>query len=173
MAELVITAIGPDRPGLVDEFTGALLDAGGNVADSRMMHLRGEFAMMLLTEVDEGAIDAVSAALKQAGESIGLSVTITAQKTASSPASGVAFRLRVYGMDKPGIVHRITHLLHERGANIEELETHLEPGAYTGTPQFTMSLCMAVPGDVQVQALRGELQDLCDSINCDVDMEPV
>ncbi len=173
MAELVITAIGPDRPGLVDEFTGALLDAGGNVADSRMMHLRGEFAMMLLTEVDDGAVDSVSSALKQAGESIGLSVTITLQQTASSPASGVTFRLRISAMDKPGIVHRITHLLHERCVNIEELETNLEPGAYGGTPQFTMSLCMTVPADVEVQQLHGDLQSLCDSINCDVDMEPV
>ena len=31
--ELIITAVGPDRPGLVDQMSGLLLGAGGNIAE--------------------------------------------------------------------------------------------------------------------------------------------
>lgn len=75
-------------------------------------------------------------------------------------------------MDQPGIVHRITHLLHEKGANIEDLQTRLEPGSYTGTPLFTMDLRMTVPPKVAVKDLRIRLEALCESLNCDFEMLP-
>src|SRR5690348_7753040 len=57
MAQLIITAVGPDRPGIVGELTSHLHAAGGNLLDSRMINLRGEFAMMILVETsaDEAA----------------------------------------------------------------------------------------------------------------------
>src|SRR5262249_6564839 len=48
--ELVVTAIGPDRPGLASEFAGHVLGAGANLADSRMVNLRGQFAILALVE---------------------------------------------------------------------------------------------------------------------------
>jgi len=45
---LVISALGKDRPGLVNQLSHAILDAGCNIQDSRMTVLGGEFALMLL-----------------------------------------------------------------------------------------------------------------------------
>ena len=45
---LVITAVGEDRPGIVDELSRYLLDADINIEDSRMSILGGEFAIILL-----------------------------------------------------------------------------------------------------------------------------
>ena len=42
---LVISAIGHDRPGLIDEFSRAILDCGCNIGDSRMAVLGNELAM--------------------------------------------------------------------------------------------------------------------------------
>ncbi len=53
----VLTAIGADRPGLVDEVSAYVLERGGNLEDSRMVNLHGQFAMMLLVSGDEDAID--------------------------------------------------------------------------------------------------------------------
>ena len=52
MPQLIITAIGPDRPGLVGQLTAHLHSAGGNLLDTRMVNLRGEFAMMILLELE-------------------------------------------------------------------------------------------------------------------------
>lgn len=176
MQEVVITAVGADRPGLVDELTGHLHDLGANLGDSRMVNLRGQFALLLLAEVPVTAAATIESSLRELGRRVGLTITATPQPAAGegarAGAPGVPFRLRTYAMDKPGIVHRITHLLHEHSINIEELQTRLEAGSYASPPLFTMELLMTVPRHVQVRTLREEIESLCESLNCDVELRP-
>jgi len=168
-----MTAIGSDRPGLVDELTGALHGRQVNIADSRMVNLHGHFAIILLLELPDSSAKAIREELPAMGERIGLTVTVGPQGDAGTEiGSGVPYRLRTYAMDQPGIVHRLTHHLHGQDINIEELETRLEPGSVTGTPLFTMDLRMTVPTQVQIAELRRDLEKLCNSFNCDFDMEP-
>src|SRR5437660_12874039 len=47
MTYAIFTAIGSDRPGLVDQVSQFLFDRGGNIQDSRMGNLRGQFAMIV------------------------------------------------------------------------------------------------------------------------------
>lgn len=183
---LVLTAVGPDRPGLVDELTGFLLQRGANIADSRMVNLRGQFAVIMLVELagDAGAVEQLRKDLPGAAQKIGLTVTLVPQEGSRGgplpgvpgvpgvPGAGVPFSLKVTAMDQPGIVHRVTHLLHQHGANVEDLTTELEEGAYTGTPLFTMRLRMTVPSRLPVRQLRESLTALCDELNCDFDLQP-
>jgi glycine cleavage system regulatory protein len=48
MNHAILTAIGTDRPGIVDEVSQFIFDRGGNIEDSRMVNLRGQFAIMVL-----------------------------------------------------------------------------------------------------------------------------
>lgn len=172
MHEYVVTAVGQDRPGLVDRLTGCLLDVGCNVADSRMVNLRGQFALILLAEVPEHALNKVENALQEVGSETGLKVSLATQQGSRSPQrAGLPFMLKAYAMDQPGLVHRITHLLHQKQVNIEELQTKLEAGSYTGTPLFTLTMRITVPADQQVKELRNSLEELCDSLNCDFDLD--
>ena len=52
MAHAILTALGIDRPGLVDEVSRFIYDRGGNIEDSRMVNLRGQFAIMVLVGGD-------------------------------------------------------------------------------------------------------------------------
>jgi len=172
MRQIVISAVGPDRPGLVDQFSGELLERGANIADSRMVNLRGQFALIVLIEISDEQAEALLSQIAAAGEKIGLTVSATPLAGAAASAEGLPYQLKVYAMDQPGIVHRVTHLLHGFGANVEDLQTHLEPAAHSGTPLFTMQMKMTVPPSVHVKKLRRELEDLCDSLNCDIDLQP-
>jgi len=173
MQELVITAIGPDRPGLVRQLTAPLLSAQANVADSRMINLRGQFAVILLAEVPDKGMDHVQAELLTVAQELGLTLTFRGEERAEDPwptTVGVPFRLRAYAMDQPGIVHRITDVLHRHEVNVEELETRSEPRPQTGAPLFNMSLVMTVPARVSLKTLRSELETLCDELNCDLEL---
>ena len=44
---LVLTVIGPDRPGLVESLSRLVGEHGGNWTQSRMAHLAGQFAGIL------------------------------------------------------------------------------------------------------------------------------
>ncbi|MEW5854928.1 MAG: ACT domain-containing protein [Myxococcota bacterium] len=172
MQQLVVTAVGPDRPGLVGEFTGHLFNAGANIADSRMVNLRGQFALILLVEGTEQKLAEVQKTLQDAAKRSGLTVSYAALAGTAAPVAGLPFKLKTYSMDQPGIVHRVSNLLQKHGVNIEELQTRLESQPFMGTPLFTMELRITVPQTVQVKSLRAELQALCDQLNCDLDLEP-
>jgi glycine cleavage system transcriptional repressor len=171
MPELIITATGPDRPGLVGEFTGGLLAAGGNIADSRMVNLRGRFALIVLVEADAAAIERLRQAAADAGKQTGLQVVIEDHGPALRAITGMPFRLKTYSLDQPGIVHQVSQLLCRHGVNIEDLSTRLTSAPFDGTPLFTMEMRLTVPATVAIQQLRTDVEALCATLNCDVDIE--
>ena len=173
--ELVITAVGPDRPGIASDFTGQVHAAGANLADTRMVNLRGQFALIALVEGTSAVLDDVKKRLTEAGPRIGLAIgfsTPAPREAAPAQREGVPFRLKTYSIDQPGIVHRITSYLREHGVNVEELVTRLESAPFMGTPVFTMEIVMLVPKNVSVKGLRHALEELGDQLNCDVDIDP-
>ncbi len=126
MAELAVTAMGPDRPGIVAGVAQVLLDRGGNVLDSAMTILGGRFALTLLVETDVPAED-LRSALAAATAGLDLHLTV-------SPAGGATEHARpthllsVYGEDQPGILAGVTraHVIRIAG----ELGYWLEEGWY-------------------------------------------
>ena len=172
MPQLIITAVGPDRPGIVGELTGHLHSAGGNIIDSRMVNLRGEFAMMILLECGENDATGMTRDLPAVGKTIGLTLTVIPQITAAKVSEGLRYRLKTYSMDQPGIVARLTNLLRAHGVNIEELSAWQESAAFAGSPLFMTEMTLTIPPAVALRKLRAELENLCTELNCDVDLEP-
>src|SRR4051794_32320522 len=103
MEQLIVNAIGPDRPGIVGQVTGHLHDAGANVLDSRMVNLRGQFALILLIEGSPDVVETVRRTLPPFAETIGLRATIADGRPAAAPVRGLPFRLKTYSLDQPGI----------------------------------------------------------------------
>lgn len=169
--ELVVTAVGPDRPGIASDFSGHVHACGANLADSRMVNLRGQFALLALVEGTEEVLSKVKARLGEAAAKMNLTVGFSSA-TKTTRREGVPFRLKTYSMDQPGIVHRITSYLHEQEINIEELETRLESAPFMGTPVFNLEIVMLVPQGKNVKTLRRALEELGDALNCDVDIDP-
>lgn len=173
MDQLIVNAIGPDRPGIVGQFTGHLHDAGANVLDSRMVNLRGQFAIILLIEADGAKLAEIRQSLPTAAEQMGLRVTLTDGQPPAAPVRGIPFKLKTYSLDQPGIVHRVSDVLRQYGVNIEELSARQESAPFAGTPLFLMEMRLTVPPSVSIQTVKSKLQALCDSLNCDMDIEAV
>src|SRR5262245_38594004 len=172
--QMIVSAVGPDRPGIVGELTGHLHSAGGNILDSRMVNFRGQFALMILLEMaDNESAARMARDLPRVGESMGLNLFVRPQTGAPhAGAEGLSYRLKTYSMDQPGIVARLTNLLRQHGVNIEELVAHQQSAAFAGSPLFLTEMRLTVPPAVAVRELRAELEALCNELNCDVDLEP-
>ncbi|MFP6563466.1 MAG: ACT domain-containing protein [Myxococcota bacterium] len=174
MKSWVITAVGPDRPGLVGRLTAPLQESDSNLADSRMINLRGQFAVLLLAEVPDECEVSLRKALEGVAAELGLRLEIHVQEEARSSAHtvtvGVPYRLRIFAMDQPGIVHRITDVLQRASVNVEELETRSEPRPQSGAPLFSLELRMTVPAEVGIRELRASLTAVCDELNCDLEL---
>jgi glycine cleavage system transcriptional repressor len=170
---LVISALGRDRPGIVDALTKAILDNGCNIIDSRMMVLGGEFSILLMLSGPWNAIakmeDVVEALEKH------LDLTIIARRTAlREPQSGcLPYTVEVVSIDHPGIVNQVAHFFSSRNINIEDLYTSTYPAAHTGTPMFSLTMTAGVPGHIHIASLREEFMHFCDDLNLDGVIEPV
>ena len=171
MSQLIITAVGPDRPGIVGELTAHLHGGGGNILDLRMVNLRGEFAMLILLEAAESAAGELRGKLAGIGQAIGLRLSVS-ELLPGTRMRGLPFRLKTYSLDQPGIVARISQVLRESGVNIEELSARQESAPFDGSPLFLTEMRLTVPASVSLGKLRSDLESVGASLNCDIDLDP-
>jgi glycine cleavage system regulatory protein len=162
MADLVLTLIGPDRPGLVEAVAEPIAAHGGNWLESRMAHLAGQFAGILRVEVPDAKAGALSDALRRL-EARGLRVTVeSAPGTVAEPRRTLVVDL--VGLDRPGIVHEISHVLAQRGVNIEELVTDRTPAPMSAELLFRSRARVNVPEGLDAAELRMRLEKLAQDL---------
>jgi glycine cleavage system transcriptional repressor len=137
---LAVTAVGADQPGIIARVTGVLLEHGGNLQDSTMTILGGQFAIVLLVE-SAADPESLESDLSAATSDLGLVVAVrnVGQGAQSPPATHM---LSVYGADRPGIVHRVTSQLADRGINVSDVTTRVLHGE---RPVYAMVLEVALP----------------------------
>lgn len=168
---LVISALGNDQPGIVNELSKAILEQGGNISESKMTILGGEFAMMLLATGSQECIDNIISKLEQTGEKLNLTLIAKETQAQESNNKRLPYQVSVVSMDHPGIVHHISDFLSSRNLNIEEIETKTYPAAHTGTPMFALDMTISIPADSSVRSLRDEFITFCDDLNLDATLE--
>ena len=153
----VLTAIGRDRPGLVEEVTKFFLDRGGNVEESRMANLLGQFAVAVLVSGSAESIERIEADAEALRAQTGLELRLTPVMGERAPQ---APQLRFHGqaVDEPGLVHEVADVFRSHGANNESLSTSLEPAPVTGAPVFTIDAEVSV---TDADALRAALEPVC------------
>ncbi|VAW67203.1 Glycine cleavage system transcriptional antiactivator GcvR [hydrothermal vent metagenome] len=166
---LVITAIGEDRPGIVNELSRTLLDAGLNIEDSRMSVLGGEFAVMLLVSGSSTAINTIEKAAEHLSESLNLKLLIKATSQPEKTETHSACTIRVEGMDNPGIVHKLTEYLSRNHINIINMQTSSSHAPHTGTPLFSVQVRVNIPPAQDINSFQAEFTELCDALNMDTE----
>ena len=159
MSDLVLTLIGPDRPGIVEAIAEPIARHGGNWLESRMAHLAGKFAGILRIDVPAGRQASLVSALGEL-EASGLKLTIEVGPEAVAEPASRTFLLELVGLDRPGIVREISHALAERGVNIEELTTDRTTAPMSGELLFRSRARVSVPAGTDPERLRERLEQL-------------
>lgn len=167
MTDLVLTLIGPDRPGLVEAVAEVVAAHGGNWLESRMAHLAGKFAGILRIEVSADKAAALQAALA-ALDSRGLKVVGEPAAGTGEAASGRTLDLELVGLDRPGIVREISQLLANSGANVEELSTDRTSAPMSGEMLFQAKARVRLPSDADLAHLRVALERLASDLMIEV-----
>ncbi len=167
---LVLTVIGPDKPGLVETLATTVSAHGGNWEQSRMAHLGGQFAGILRVSLSSERVPELHAALK-ALESKGLRV-VSEVSHAPGPRALRAYRMEVVGNDREGIVRDLSRALAVQGVNVEQLDTSCESAPMSGEMLFRANAVLHVPSDVAIDALRHKLEAPGDDLMVDVSLVP-
>src|SRR5437016_387941 len=169
---LVMTMIGPDRPGLVDTVAGLVAEHGGNWLESRMSRLGGQFAGILRVEVPGDKEASLVAALKGL-EGRGLTVVVHKDQPKTSAPTGRLSVFEIVGQDRPGIVRQISHALAEYGVNVEELRTECASAAMSGETLFKARARLSIPESCSVEEIRRKLEKIAEDLIVDISFADV
>lgn len=170
---LVISALSHDRPGIVEQLSGTILDCGCRITDSRMTVLGGEFGVVLMASGNWNTLAKLERQLVKLGQSIGMSIVSKRTETPNPASNVLPYAVEVIGLDQPATVHRLAGFFASRSINIEELVTRSYRARHSDTPMFTVNVEIGVPASMHIAILREEFMDFCDSLNLDAVMEPV
>ncbi len=173
-SSVIITIVGPDRPGLVEIISRVVETASGNWTHSRMAHLGGQFAGMLQIETDDSHIDGLVAALKDVEAGGGLTVTVVSETGGGnfSPSDGATAVLDLLGQDRPGIVRQIAAAIAARGANIEDLSTECFSAPMSGETMFRATASLHLPAGVSISDIQQDLEAIALDLMVDLSIDP-
>ena len=170
----IVTALGKDRPGIVAGVTKVLYKCGGNLEDSAMKRLEGEFAIMLIFSMTNAVTEAQ---LLQRFEPLQRKLNLVVHvrplrrsETAAPKALGPRYLISVYGADRPGIVLKVSDMLARAGVNIVDVHTHRSVGR--GPSLYLLILEVELPSRLSSASLEGRLKRLAGLLGVEVSLRP-
>lgn len=165
----LVTTIGTDRPGIVQDVSEWILQEGGNIEDSRMSLLGGEFATLILVSGDSAIARRLEASREafQARTELTVFTKSVRPRAAEGTEPALRYELNATALDQSGIVHHVALILREQAINIVSATTRTSPAPFTGAPIFQFEMVIDIPASVSMRKLRAQLEELGDRENID------
>jgi glycine cleavage system regulatory protein len=159
---LVLTAIGEDKPGLIESLSQVIADHSGNWLESSMSQLAGKFAGILRVSVNNDQADALVKALNGLSGNLKLVIErVSVEKEITLPQ---LVELTLLGNDRPGIIREISRALAKLSINFEQLTTECVPAPMSGDILFKATANLTVPIDLEIDLLKKDLERLADDL---------
>lgn len=169
---LVISAIGEDKPGIINALSKIATQYHCNILDTRMAVLGGEFALLMMISGQPADLESATPVLEASATQQGLTTIFKRTRPRPPRASSRPYRVEVVAIDQPGIVTEIAGFFSSRDMNIEEMETGTYAAAHTGTPMFSLEMTINIPSTVAIAGLKDAFIAFCDERNLDATIEP-
>jgi glycine cleavage system transcriptional repressor len=165
---MVLTAVGRDRPGIVEEFTKLILHYDGNIEASRMVRLGGDFAMLVFVSAPEDRVFELRKAVDDLHYTK-FDVLTRLSEIDDEDEDPVELRctIIVLGADHMGIINQVAQYLSEQGINLESMHTEVSAAPMSGTPLFTMSADVVIPPQLAVEDLREAMEFIGEEMGVD------
>lgn len=170
---IVLSAIGTDRTGVVQDITRAIMACDGNIEESRMTTLGEEFAMLMLVSGNWATLGKLERELEKLGEQDNLTFTIRKTGARAIKEDRMPYAVDVVALDHQGIVFGLANFFAAHDIEIADVATRSYAAAHTGAPMFAVQMAVNIPSSVHIAQLRDEFLELCDRLNLDAILEPV
>jgi len=170
---IVISAVGTDRTGVVQDITKDILSCGGNIEESRMTTLGAEFAMLMLVSGSWHTLSRLEKKLEKLAADDNLTVSIRKTSEKTSKEDRMPYGVDVVSLDQQGIVYNLATFFASHDVEIADVATRHYAAAHTGAPMFEVQMTVNIPASIQVAQFRDEFHEFCDQLNMDAILEPV
>lgn len=162
MISLVLTCMGPDRPGLVGQLSDTVAAHGANWEECQMSRLAGQFVGILSLRVPGEQMDALMRALGHI-EPIQITIQQSKEEPVATVSSTQMFQLQIEGRDQPGLLRDISKILLQKKIDLAGLKTMFhtsEPDSDSKASWFTAQASLSIPASFDISILQSALEGL-------------
>ena len=164
---IIISALGPDRPGIVSKLSEVIMNSNSNISESRMIKLGGDFTMMILASVTEKNINSLIRNLNEITE---LTIEIHETNLGDDKVERAEASIVLSGTDNEGLVYSLTEKLAEHNINIIEMNTGIVNAPMSGSTLFLLNALVSYDKN-QLENLKKELIKLSNELDVDIVIE--
>ncbi|MCA1929000.1 ACT domain-containing protein [Rheinheimera sp.] len=165
MKQLILTVIGQDKAGLVEQLATVIGSHHGNWMASNLSHLGGYFAGILQLEVPEEHVFALTTELERMSD---LDIKIQ-QGLNSEVHPDKQLQFVITGNDRPGIVRELSSVMKHKGANIIHFESSQQSAPNWGVPLFHAIATVELPAGLNKDEVVKALEAIASDVVVDVD----
>lgn len=158
---LVITALGADRPGIVNTITRHVSSCGCNIEDSRLAMLGDEFTFIMLISGSWNAITLIESTLPLKGAELDLLIVMKRTTARPQVALPSTVWVQVEVPDSPHIIERFTGLFDTHEMNIAELVSRTQPGEDAASAQLFIQITAHSPASQNAANIEHAFKELC------------
>ncbi|ARZ00248.1 glycine cleavage system transcriptional repressor [Yersinia ruckeri] len=162
---LVITALGADRPGIVNTITRHVSSCGCNIEDSRLAMFGEEFTFIMLLSGSWNAITLIESTLPQKGAELDLLIVMKRTNAQYQQAMPATVWVKVEVKDSPHIIERFTNLFHCHNMNIAELVSKTQPAKDDTPPILHIQISAHSPASQNSSIIEQAFAKLCTELN--------
>lgn len=176
MQRVALTFIGKDRPGIIARVARAVFEAGGNVEDTTMTLLEGEFAMIMIASLPSRAKEKLKVTLGRLKKDWKIHFfwkTLLGKgvRGEKHPRGTQTYVVSVVGKDRTGIVYETSRILAEAGLNITDLNSKVLGKGKKSV--FVMALEVDIPEQFRLERLEPYWKRLRSRFKVDVTIRPL
>jgi glycine cleavage system transcriptional repressor len=163
--QLVVTAIGSDRTGIVSKIVRLVTDCQCNIIDSRMAIFGAEFTFIVLISGELSGINRVEHLLPSLG--VELDLTTMTKRTSAHQNKPIAahYVLDYNGPNKVGTLGCITGFLASRAVYIGSLQSAVRVDKQTGLEKTHTVMTLELPTSEASENIITDLMTLLEQMN--------
>lgn len=158
---LVITALGTDRPGIVNAITHHVSSCGCNIEDSRLAMLGESFTFIMLLSGSWNAITQIESTLPHKGAELDLLIVMKRTRASAKPSMPTTLKIQVEVDDSPRIIERFTNLFNTQQDHIAELVSKTRQGKSVDSVKLHIEMTVHIASSDNVQLIENNFHQLC------------
>lgn len=162
---LVITALGADRPGIVNTITRHVSSCGCNIEDSRLAMLGEGFTFIMLLSGSWNAITLIESTLPLKGAELDLLIVMKRTQAQVRPPMPATVWVQVEVADSAHLIERFTALFDTHQMNIAELISRTKPAEAGAQPRLYIQISAHSPFSPDETNIAPAFQALCHELN--------
>ncbi len=162
---LVITALGTDRPGIVNAITRHVSSCGCNIEDSRLAMLGEEFTFIMLLSGSWNAIAQIESTLPPKGGELDLLIVMKRTSAHQRQPMPTTVWVKVAVNDSAHLIERFTDLFDSHQMDIAELVSRTHPASRGDAPRLHIQLTAHGPAAGAATTIEQTFHQLCTELN--------